>query len=207
MPIIKFLIDVITLSLLFAFLIKCKDVFIKIKKPFVRECKFLIFRITRISRIKKTPHYVWIDLVEYLKKSDWKFSHDDKDKQIVSIHKVNRKNYVHFEYKVTHDELIFKSTILSSFDEYRASDILILASHLNNSLSFGVIKVNLKFNYVELVHYGNLLTYSIYAGEIGSDIDKHFKLTRNCVWTFNSLLESDEDPLIIFSEYLKRRNK
>lgn len=103
--------------------------------------------------------------------------------------------------------LTFRSTILQSFDEEITNDILVLASHFNGLLSFGVVKVCIKYNYVEFVYSRDLLTYSLFSGEIDSDTDTHFKLTKDCFWSFNNLIETGDDPVFVFSELLKRKEE
>ena len=74
-------------------------------------------------------------------------------------------------------------------------------------LNFGTVKVSVKYNYVEFVYSRDLLTYSLFPGEISSDTDTHFELTKDCYWSFNNLIESGEDPVFIFSELLKRKDE
>jgi hypothetical protein len=64
--------------------------------------------------------------------------------------------------------------------------------------------VNLKHHYVEFNYTRDLLVYSLYPGTIGNDTLRHFNLTKNIFWAFNELLTSGEDPVFIFSEFLRR---
>ncbi|MFV5691710.1 hypothetical protein ACM55K_06785 [Flavobacterium sp. LT1R49] len=120
---------------------------------------------------------------------------------------MDENNNVNFTYTVTDEKLIFRAIILSNFDDERTNDILVLASHFNGLLSFGVVKVSVKYNYVEFEYFRDLLTYSLFSGEIDSDTDTHFKLTKDCFWSFNNLIETGEDPVFVFSELLKRKEE
>jgi hypothetical protein len=59
----------------------------------------------------------------------------------------------------------------------RTNDILVLASHFNGLLNFGLVKVNIKYNYVAFVYAGDLITCicSIH-GE--NDCYDHYDLTK-----------------------------
>jgi hypothetical protein len=114
---------------------------------------------------------------------------------------------VSFTYTVKPDNLLFRATILENFDEELTNDILVLASHFNGLLNFGVVKVSVKYNFVEFVYSRDLLTYSLFPGEINSDTDIHYRLAKDCFWSFTNLIETGEDPVFIFSELLRRKDE
>ena len=87
------------------------------------------------------------------------------------------------------------------------NDVLVLASHFNGLLNFGTVKVSVKYNYVEFIYSRDLLTYSLFPGEISSDTDIHFELTKDCFWSFTNLIETGDDPVFVFSELMRRNNK
>ncbi len=171
------------------------------------KIKFLFKRIYRLLTISKSSQYVWKDLINYHKNSGWRYGQFENEKYIECSFKVDETNCVDFNYAVNSGKLVFRSTILPSFDEEATNDILVLASHFNGLLNFGSVKVSVKYNYVEFVYSRDLLTYSLYPGEINSDTDAHFDLTKDCFWTFNNLIESGEDPVFVFSELLKRKDE
>ena len=164
-------------------------------------------RIYRLLNIKKAEHYTWIELLKYHKTSGWRYGQFDNDKHIECGFKVDDTNCVDFNYAVSSGKLLFRSTILQRFDEEITNDVLVLASHFNGLLNFGTVKVSVKYNYVEFVYSRDLLTYSLFPGEISSDTDTHFELTKDCYWSFNNLIESGEDPVFVFSELLKRKDE
>ena len=169
------------------------------------KIKFLFKRIYRLLTISKSSQYVWKDLINYHKNSGWRYGQFENEKYIECSFKVDDTNCVDFNYAVSSGKLVFRSTILQRFDEEATNDILVLASHFNGLLNFGSVKVSVKYNYVEFVYSRDLLTYSLFPGEINSDTDAHFDLTKDCFWTFNNLIESGEDPVFVFSELLKKK--
>jgi Skp family chaperone for outer membrane proteins len=106
------------------------------------------------------------------------------------------------------DVVLGKLEVVYLNEKFEATnDILVLASHFNGLLNFGSVKVSVKYNYVEFVYSRDLLTYSLYPGEINSDTDAHFDLTKDVFWSFNNMIETGEDPVFIFSELLRKKEE
>lgn len=181
-----------------------KNNFMKKMRSLLRRIKFTFQRIYRLFNVKNASHYVWIDLIKFHQSSGWNFGQFDKEKYIECGFKVDDTNHVDFNYSVSSGRLTFRSTILQRFDEEITNDILVLASHFNGLLSFGVVKVSVKYNYVEFIYSRDLLTYSLFPGEIESDTDTHYKVTEDCFWSFTNLIETGDDPAFVFSEFLRR---
>lgn len=171
------------------------------------KIKFLFQRIYRLLTISKSSQHVWKDLIKYHKRSGWRYGLFDNDKHIECGFKVDDTNCVDFNYAVCSGSLLFRATILQNFDEELTNDVLVLASHFNGLLNFGTVKVSVKYNYVEFVYSRDLLTYSLYPGEINSDTDTHFELTKDIFWSFNNMIETGEDPVFIFSELLRKKEE
>ena len=179
----------------------------KTVKVIFNKIKNRVRRIYRTLTVVKSPQYVWKELIKYHKISGWRFGQFDNDSQIECCFKVNEINSVSFTYTVKPDNLLFRATILENFDEELTNDILVLASHFNGLLNFGVVKVSVKYNFVEFVYSRDLLTYSLFPGEINSDTDIHYRLAKDCFWSFTNLIETGEDPVFIFSELLRRKDE
>jgi hypothetical protein len=180
-------------------------IFIKRIKQMPIKLKFLFRRIYRLLTISKSSHYVWKDLVKYHKRSGWRYGQFDNEKSIECGFKVDDINSVDFNYTVSSGRLLFSSTILQNFDEGLTNDILVLASHFNGLLNFGTVKVSVKYNYVEFFYSRDLLTYSLYPGEINSDTDTHFELTKDVFWAFNNMIITGDDPVFVFSELMRNK--
>lgn len=170
-----------------------------------KKIKYVFRRIYRLLNLNKTAHYVWIELLKFHKNSGWRYGQFDNDKHIECGFKMDDTNFVDFNYAVSSGRLTFRSTILQRFDEEITNDVLVLASHFNGLLSFGTVKVSVKYNYVEFIYSRDLVTYSLFPGEISTDTDTHFELTKDCFWSFTNLIETGEDPVFVFSELLRRK--
>lgn len=171
------------------------------------KIKNVFRRIYRLLNVNKSEHYAWIELLKYHKNSGWRFGQFDNDKHIECGFKMDDTNCVDFNYSVSLGRLTFRSTILHRFDEEITNDVLVLASHFNGLLNFGTVKVSVKYNYVEFIYSRDLLTYSLFPGEISSDTDIHFELTKDCFWSFTNLIETGDDPVFVFSELMRRNSK
>ena len=162
-------------------------------------------KIYRLLNVKKRSEIVWKELIKLHREEGWNFGQFDKEKYIQTIFTVDNNLGIKFTYQVVKDKLEFKALILDSFDEEKTTDILVLASHFNGLLNFGKVSVSTKYNYVELVYSGDLVTYMLYPGEIHSDQRVHYDVTKDCCWAFFNLIETNEDPVFVISELLRRK--
>ena len=172
-----------------------------------RKIKFTFQRIYRLLNVKNASQYVWMELIKFHKNAGWKFGQFEKDKLIRVSFEVYEANSVDFNYSVNSGNLIYRAIILESFDEEITNDVLVLASHFNGLLNFGLVKVSVKYNYVEFVYSRDVLIYSLFPGEIDSDTDTHYSLAKDCLWSFTNLIETGEDPVFVFSEFLRRKEE
>ena len=171
------------------------------------KIKYFFERIYRTLNVKKASHFVWKELIKYHKSSGWNFGQFDNDKHIKCNFKMDDTTCTDFNYAVGSDRLLFTSTILQEFDEEITNDILVLASHFNGLLNFGVVKVSVKYNYVEFIYSRDLLTYSLFPGEISRDTDIHFEITKDCFWSFRNMIETGQDPVFVFSDFLRKKEE
>ena len=166
-----------------------------------------IRKIYRLLNVKERSKIVWKELIKMHKNENWHFGQFDNEKYIVTTFNLKDEKEQKFRYEVTQNSLNYHTFILDSFDEYKTTDIMVLASHLNSLLNFGKVSVNTKYNYVEFVYSGDLVTYMLFPGEIRSDLRVHYDITLDCFWAFTNLIETDDDPVFVISELLKRKNE
>lgn len=203
----EFVIFKIVVFILFWYLLPAIVKFFKAKiYPMILKTLELIkFKFTLLYRsitIKKSAKYVWKELLKHHKNGEWR--HGQYDNYVECNFNVDDNNTLRFIYEVEDKGLTFRSFILVDFDDEISTQLMILASHFNNLLSFGVVQVNLKYHYVEFSYTRDLFVYSFFPGTIENDTLRHFNLTKNIFWAFNELLSSGEEPVFIFSELLRR---
>ena len=52
-----------------------------------------------------------------------------------------------------------------------------------------------------------IFLYLLYPNEIHNDICSHFEITKDCIWAFNTMLNTGNDPVFVIAELLKRNEK
>ena len=164
-------------------------------------------RVYRLIRVNHRSDIVWKELIKLHKKENWHFGQYDNENYIRTTFADDNNNDLNFHYQVTNDKLVYRAVIAGDFNEDNTNDIMLLSSHLNSLLTFGMVRVNIKDNYVEFVYQGDLLVYMLYPGEIHTDIDRHFRITSDCSWAFTHLLKSGDEPVFVIAELLKRNEK
>ena len=177
----------------------------KITNPF-RNIPVHIKRIYRLLRVNHRSQIVWNELIKLHRKENWNFGLYENERYIRTTFKDNN-NELEFNYQVTDEKLILRAIIAVGFSEENITDIMILSSHLNNLLTFGMVRVNIDDNYVEFIYHGDLLTYMLYPVVIHSNIGRHFRITSDCYWAFSHMLNSGEEPVFVISELLKRNEE
>ncbi len=177
----------------------------KITNPF-RNILVHIKRIYRLFRVNRRSQIVWNELIKLHRKENWNFGLYENERYIRTTFKDN-DNELEFNYQVTDEKLILRAIIAVGFSEENITDIMILSSHLNNLLTFGMVRVNIDDNYVEFIYHGDLLTYMLYPVVIHSNIGRHFRITSDCYWAFSHMLNSGEEPVFVISELLKRNEE
>ena len=207
MILIKFIVQIgviILLALIYNFL---KIYAMKWITPFFIKIKYTVKRFYRILNVKKRSEFVWKDLIKYNQEKGWTFGQYETEKRIENSFSVDENNVLNFNYTVNENKLAFTSIILDTFDEDKTNELLILAAHFNSLLSFGVVVVSTKYNYVIYTHSGDLITYMLFDGEIDEDFTSHFNITKDVFWSFTTLLETGDDPVFVFSELLRRNEE
>jgi hypothetical protein len=176
-------------------------------RHYYKVLKLSFKKIYRVLNVKKRSKIVWEELVKMHKNEKWYFVQFDYDKTISTKFFLKEEKEQEFRYEVTQQNLKFQTFILVSFDENKTKNIMVLASHLNSLLNFGKINVNTKYNYVDFTFSGDLITYMLFPSEIKSDLVDHYDITLDCLWAFSNLIDTNEDPVFVISNLLKRKDE
>ena len=168
MVIVKILMFIILWSIYPDLFSRLKKTIVRIYSFLYRNIKYPLQRIYRLLNSKKTSHYVWKELIKYHKESGWNYGLFEQEKNIRCLFAINEHQSLNFSYTVKESSLNFNAIILHSFDEERTNDVMILASHFNNLLNYGVVRVNLSNNYIEYDCSLDLLLFSLYPSKIKS---------------------------------------
>ena len=164
-------------------------------------------RIYRLFSVKQRPEIVWKELIRLHKEQEWLFGQYDNIKLLRTTFVDENNAALQFDYQIIDDELVFSAVLTSNFSEENINDIMILASHLNNLLKYGVVKVNIENAYVEFIYSGHLLVYMLFSGEIHRDLARHYKIASDCIWAYTHMLSSGDEPVFVIAELMKRYEK
>lgn len=203
MVLVRLIFVILFCSILFYLYDRRKHIIIPIK-VFLYKIKIKSKRIYRLLSSHKSNDYVWQELNNHFKSTGLRFGQYNKDKQITCSFRLLNDHDVYFEYTIKDNSLCFRSVILSHFDVDFTNDLLVLASHFNGNLSFGVVKANTTYNHIIYQHQKDILIYSLFPDEIKSDMQSHLEFSKDVAWAFHHLIETGDDPVFVFSEFLKR---
>lgn len=203
MALVRFIIAILVFSVIY-YLYDNRKVIMNPVKVFLIKIKIIVQRVYRLLRVSRSHDYVWQELNNHFKNSGLRYGQYNQAKQITCSFLLYDTQPVDFDYTVKNGSLTFRAVVLASFDEDFTNDLLVLASHFNNLLNFGVVRVSSTNNFVSYVHVKDLLIYSLFPGEINSDLKNHLELTSDITWAFNYLIETGDDPVFVFSEFLRR---
>jgi hypothetical protein len=174
----------------------------------IKDIPSVIKRILRVITVKNHSEIVWKELIKLHKKEGWHFGQFDKEKIIeTTFFFENAKIYRKFRYAITQQKLIFNTEILSDFQTESTHDVMILASHFNSLLTSGVVRVDTIDRKVHYEYSSDLTLYALYPGELHNDLARHFLITQDCFWAYTQIMETNEDPVFIIAELLKRNEK
>jgi len=206
MALVRFIIWILVFSV-FYYLYDNRKVIMNPVKIFFIKNKIIFQRVYRLLSASRSANFVWQELIKYFKTSGLRFGQYNLDKQIACSFLLHDNQTVDFDYTVKNGSLTFRAIVLASFDEDLTNDLFVLASHFNGLLNFGVVRVSSTNNFISYVHMKDLLIYSLFPGEINSDMKNHLELTSDITWAFNHLIETGDDPVFVFSEFLRRLDR
>jgi hypothetical protein len=176
-------------------------------KSLNNKIKSSISRIYVILNASKSDTIVWKKLEQMHKKSGWKFKRYEDEKTICRYFYIDDSDRLDFAYTIKEEKLLFRAMVLPSFDEEITNAILVLASHFNGLLSFGIVKVNVKDNCVEMRYSRDLLAYALSTENLEVDIFLHCSLAQDCRWAFTTMIETGENPVFVFSDFLEEKKR
>jgi len=147
---------------------------------------------------------VWDDLIKLHIKENWNFTTHENSKCLESIVPVNENTFNRFFYMIYGSKFHSSVKLLHDYPEEITTEIFILAMHINNILNDGIISINTEKNYVEYTKKEPVLTSLLVPNQLRNQIVLHYEASVKMQWAFDELLNSGEEPLIVFAELMKR---
>jgi hypothetical protein len=173
--------------------------------PIIENAKMYVKRMYRITRsFKRQEELVWNDLKKFHAGTDWKSGVYERERYIETIFGLSEERFDTFYYMIYDGRYHCRVKVLENFPEELASDVFILASHMNNVLNNGVVIVNVNSGYVEFHQKRDLLVTLIYTGDIYDQLIRHHNTSKDIYMAFRRLVIEQEAPAIIIADLLKK---
>lgn len=170
-------------------------------KKLIQNIKTLI----RLSKDRtKWSDVVWKDLVNLHKEAGWQSGHFDNDRFVETRFLVDEGDTMKsFYYFVDNLEYKCRVKILENYPVDCTTDLFILATHFNNLLNFGCVRVNTELGFVEYSLNTDLQLVYMDKNLMHFAMIKHHDVSRQVYWAFQRLLNSDDEPALIIADVLK----
>jgi len=198
----------ISLGVFFLFGLGLLGLFIIIRFKHNKSMKRLIDYLRRIYRLSlnrsKQENLVWKDLIKLQAEADWKHGIYEKEKYIETIFSIAENKGERYFYMIYDGYFHCRVKVLDNYPIELATDLFILASHFNNLLNNGVVKVNTESLYVEYCQKIDILIPLLYKGVIYQQLIAHYNTSKDIHWAFQKLIKENEAPAIIIADLFKK---
>ncbi len=147
---------------------------------------------------------VWGMLLKMHKNAGFHHGVYQKEKTIQTSYSNEQEASNKYIYQLEKDQVIYRGVILTSFDVSLTNDILVLCSHLNSIINFGLIRPDVKNNYVEFIFKVDQVVYCIDHERLHIDTRRHIQVIEDLSQVFNDLVTSGDDPVFVFSTFMRQ---
>ena len=181
----------------------------------IMNIKHTCSRFFRLNNLKNTQKILWSDLKKYFEHAskagaNYKYGIFESEKYITTYYTIDKANNTRqYRYLLESENYRLVSLVFISegYDEAKTTDVFILASHLNNILGEGIVRVNLDICTILFEHRINELVPFLFPGEIHTQVVRHYNHSLDIIWAFDQLLLHNQDPVFIAAELLKRNDE
>jgi hypothetical protein len=170
--------------------------------------KFYFKRIYRISlSFQKQENLFWKDLKKLHLDEHWSHSIYDNDKYIVTTFEIGEGQLKSFYYMVYDAYFHCTITIIEDYPIDRTTDLFVLAAHFNNLLSSGVVIVDVSSNSIVYHQKRDLLIPLLDAGELYTQINRHYTTSKDIFSGFQRLIFNNEEPVMIIADIMSKNQR
>lgn len=202
MDIIYFLIlNLIILVLTLIFIIFFKPKVISFMSNVIYNLKML-YRLTR--GIERQESILWQELKAFHKKINPDYLIHGTLKCIESYVETHKDFYLKYRYLIHDGKFICSVKHSFYFPDDVTIDIFILATHLNNILNGGIVKVNVENKYIEYTIEENVIVPLLKKEYLKIQIINHFNNSKLVQWAYDKLIVEREEPVLIIAELMRK---
>ena len=175
-------------------------------KEFLQKIVYALRRAYRITIDFRSPEDVfWKDLKRYHSDANYNSGIFEKEKTIETIFGISKDLSAKYYFQVDDGFFYCRVNVLQDFQGELTPDLFILASHFNNLLNNGVVKVNTESRYVEYQVKRDLLVPLLFTAEIHTQTIGHYGISKDVYVAFKRLIEEEESPAIIIADLLRSK--
>lgn len=150
---------------------------------------------------------VWNALNRLHKVANWRCGVFETEQYIDTYFHIEDNRDAIYRYRIDQGELHFNVVILFSFPVEVTTDLFVLAAHFNNLVTLGKVVVDVNKQNVIFSYQNDLSLYAVFPDRIETHISRHFYISRDVNWAFQKYLLDREEPVMIISELLNRKDK
>ena len=150
---------------------------------------------------------VWNALNRLHKVNNWRCGVFETEQYIDTYFHIEDNRDAIYRYRIDQGELHFNVVILFSFPVEVTTDLFVLAAHFNNLVTLGKVVVDVNKQNVIFSYQNDLSLYAVYPDRIETHISRHFYISRDVNWAFQKYLLDREEPVMIISELLNKKDK
>ncbi len=172
----------------------------------MKKIKHFFSKIYRISlSFKKQEELAWADLKDIHLQAEWKSGIYEKEKCIETSFELSNGAGAVFQYFIYEGSFHCRVRLMENFPTDLTTDVFVLASHFNNLLSNGVVKIDVNTQSVDYHQKIDLLVPLLYKGEFHHQISRHYNTSNDIYAAFNRLVTEQEAPAIIIADLLNKK--
>ena len=157
--------------------------------------------------VKNQEIELWEKLKAFLEFKKYRFGAFEREKtcevQLEIIESYFKTNY----YSIDENELHLRVQLVEEYPVEQATDIFVLASHLNNILRVGKVKINVKYNYVEYHISKNNLLFLLDEKQLVAFISSHYSVSQTLFFAYYQLINQGIPPVEIISDLLNSNDE
>ena len=157
--------------------------------------------------VKNQEIELWEKLKAFLEFKKYRFGAFEREKTCEVQLEIIESYFKTYYYSIDENELHLRVQLVEEYPVEQATDIFVLASHLNNILRVGKVKINVKYNYVEYHISKNNLLFLLDEKELVAFISSHYSVSQTLFFAYYQLINQGIPPVEIISDLLNSNDE
>ena len=150
---------------------------------------------------------LWEKLKAFLEFKKYRFGAFEREKTCEVQLEILENYFKKYYYSIDENELHLRVQIVEEYPIEQATEIFVLASHLNNILRVGKVTINVKYNYVEYHVSKNSLLFLLDEKQLVAFISSHYSVSQTLFFAYYQLINQGIPPVEIISDLLNSNDE